>query len=74
MLVEDHRPAAARPSGRQLALPLIPLAIPPPATPVRPDVARPERVWPDLPPTTRALVRRAFVAVVQEMLDDGAGE
>jgi hypothetical protein len=73
MLVEVH-PPVARPSDRQLALPLMPFAVPPPAAPAAPEVARPERVWSTLPPTARARVRRALVAVVQEVLGDGAGE
>jgi hypothetical protein len=67
MLMEVDRPPGADPSGRQLALPLMPLA-PTRAAPVsaRPEAVPPEGVWPALGPVARAAVRRAFVAVLQE--------
>jgi hypothetical protein len=74
MLVEIHPPPVAPPSDGQLALPLMPLVVPPPTAPPAPEVARPERVWSALPPMARARVRRAVVAVVQEVLGDRAGE
>ena len=73
MLMEVDRPPIARPSARQLALPLMPLAAQPAPPPIPRDAAPTERVWLDLGATARARVRRTFVAVLREMRRDRVG-
>jgi hypothetical protein len=60
--------------GRQLALPLLPVApmgpaARPPSTPVA--VVRPRRVWGGMPSAARARVRQAAEQVLEEVVRDG---
>jgi hypothetical protein len=66
MVMEVPLPPA-RPSSRQLPLPLEPPVVCPPPLPRAPEVL-PQQVWARLAPTTQRSVQQTFVRVLQEVL------